>query len=253
MDGALRKELEEALLGSSGQLGRVFEATRDGVVTNRELVEMGIVANQGVASNLRITIKSLLDGEYPNGPSRAAQSRRSIGGLLRDNPDLSQSAVNHIEMVRTRLEEIETSGPDIEVEGKRFEQTTKKLERGLAELPGIYVYTLPSFLRTVLKSDPDRFWFKVGRTERVAGKRVGEQARATGLPEDPFIVRVYRHPTLPLSQLESLFHRLLVAAGHSKSSGRYTGREWYSTNLEFLDAIALSFECQVDGEDQASD
>ena len=120
-------------------------------------------------------------------------------------------------------------------------------------MPGVYVYTLPSFYRTVQKTDPERFWFKIGKTDRVAGIRIGEQMRATGLPEDPWIARVYRHDSKSPKEIETDFHLLLDAAGHSQAGGKHAGRDWYATNLDFLDAVAVALGCEIASGEPADD
>jgi hypothetical protein len=248
----LHIELAAALRNNDGQLGKVFALLEEGKVTNRELAECGGAANQGAAANLRVTVKAVLDGVLPKGPTVAAQARRSIGGLLRDNPELSPSGRAHLEDLRNKLETIASDAEAIERESLDLERASIALESSLEKLPGVYVFTLPSFYRTVQKTDPDRYWLKIGKTDRAAGVRIGEQMRATGLPEDPWIARVYRHPVFDPKQLESHFHRLLTAAGHSRASGKHSGRDWYATNLEFLDAIGAALGCDI-SENQSPD
>ena len=242
---SLRRELGEALRSNDGQLGRVFVLLEEGKTTDRELVEGGAAANEGAAGNLRRVIKTILERNPPKAPSRALKARSSIGGLLRDNPDLSATSREYLERLRDELEVIATDSKAIEEEDKDLERASIELEKSLEKLPGVYVFTLPSFYRTVQKTDPDRYWMKVGKTDRAAGVRIGEQMRATGLPEDPWIARVYRHPVLDPKELESQFHRLLTAAGHTRAAGKHSGREWYATNLEFLDAIGSALGCEI--------
>jgi hypothetical protein len=249
----LRAELEDALRNNEGQLGKVFALLADGKITNRELVEGGAAANQGAAANLRVTVRAVLEGVLPKGPSVAAQSRRSIGGILRDNANLSADARRHLENLRELLEAIATDSQAIEQEDKDLERASRELEKSLEQLPGVYVYTLPSFHRTVQKTDPERFWFKIGKTDRVAGIRIGEQMRATGLPEDPWIARVYRQSAMTPKELETAFHRLLDAAGHSRAGGKHAGRDWFATNLEYLDAIASTLGCEIAASDPADE
>lgn len=253
MDPSLRAELEEAFLNSTGQLGKIFVLLAEGKKTNRELSEAGGAANPGAAANLRVTVQAVLDGVLPRAPSVAVQSRGSIRGLMRDNPQLSDAACDYLEGLRDKLEAIATDADAIEREDADLERATIKLVQRTAQRSGVYVYTLPSFLRAVQKSDPDRFWFKVGKTDRVAGVRVGEQGRATGLPEDPLIARVYWHDERTPKELETTFHRLLAAAGHGRSSGRHAGRDWFTTNLEFLDSIANALGCSTEQSDESSD
>jgi hypothetical protein len=241
----LHIELAAALRNNDGQLGKVFALLEEGKVTNRELAEGGGAANPGAAANLRVTVKAVLDGVLPKGPTVAAQARRSIGGLLRDNPDLSPAACSHLDDLRNKLEVIATDSEAIEQETEDLAKASIALEKSLESQPGVYVYTLPSFYRTVQKTDPDRYWFKVGKSDRAAGVRIGEQMRATGLPEDPWIARVYRHETRTPREVESEFHNLLAAAGHVRAAGKHSGREWYATNLDFLDAVADALGCKT--------
>lgn len=240
-----RLELEEALAANQGQLGETFRLIRQGITSNRQLVEAGAAANSGAVGNLRVAIDAILDGELPHAPSRALQTRRSIGGILRDNPDLSEAAVTYLDELRSRLEAIETDSGRIEEEEAELEKASRQIEEEAGDLPGVYVFTLPTFRRVVQKADPDRFWFKVGKTDRAAGVRIGEIRRATGLPEDPWLARVYAHPSMTPADLERTFQRLLEAAGHSRPSGRNNGLDWFATNLEFLDEIAHALGCQL--------
>ena len=244
-EGIVRAELADAIRRNDGQLGKVFVLLEAGAETNRDLVDGGAAANPGAAANLRVTVNAVLNGILPKGPTVAAQSRRSIGGLLRDNPTLSDAAKNRLESLRTTLEGISNNETALRAEEAEIEVATADLEKTAAETAGVYVYTLPTFFRTTQKIDPDRYWFKIGKTDRVAGIRIGEQGRATGLPEDPWLLRVYKHSGRTPADLENTFHQLLLAAGHTRSPGRNTGREWFATNLDFLDTVARSLGCEI--------
>jgi hypothetical protein len=74
MSPELYEELAGALRNNEGQLGKVFSLLEEGKLSNRELVEGGAAANQGAAANLRVTVRAVLDGVLPKGPSVAAQS-----------------------------------------------------------------------------------------------------------------------------------------------------------------------------------
>lgn len=245
MDNQLRSELEEALGANQGQLGETFRLMQSGLESNRELVEAGAAANSGVVGNLKVAIQAILEGVLPQAPSRAQQARRNIGGILRDNPDLSADAVRHLDALRGKLEAIENDSARIEAEDADLERASKEVEQAAEDKPGVYVFTLPSFRRVLQKEDPDRHWFKVGKTDRTAGIRIGEIRRATGLPEDPWLARLYTHPTRPPAELERQFHLLLEAGGHGRPSGRNNGLDWFATNLVFVDAIAGALGCQI--------
>jgi hypothetical protein len=76
------------------------------------------------------------------------------------------------------------------------------------------------------------------------------------MPEDPVILRVYSGnstelpgPPVSYGELEKKFHQLLAAAGHSKTSARSGGIEWFATTIEFLDQIALTLDLVVEKRD----
>jgi len=241
----ITNELMDALRRNDGNLGRVFVLMEQGVHTSAELVAGGAVANSGAAGNARAAIRAILDGTIPSGPSVAGLAGRAIGGLLRANPDLSTGAKSYLADLRVQLDAKATdpAATSRENEGLRLE--SQALERELEQSEGVYVFTLMSFYTSPVKSDPERCWFKVGQSDRAAGVRVGEIMRATGLPEDPWIARVYRHPNMSPRDLERKFHRLLEGAGHGRADSRHAGKEWFATNLDFLDTIAESLECEI--------
>jgi hypothetical protein len=240
----VRFEIEDALRRNEGRLGEVFRLREQGVFSNGDIVARGAAANDGAAGNLSATLRSLLNDFVPRGPTIAAQSGRSIGGLLRSNPGLSSEAQSYLSSVRERLDEVAINEEATEAEDAQISASAGALERSIENQPGVYVYTLPTYYRTPKKSDPDRFLYKIGMTERFIGTRIREQQRMTNLPEDPWTLRVYRSDKHLPEEIERAFHELLEAAGHSRSTGRYAGSEWFATNLEFLDAIAraLGFE-----------
>ena len=86
---------------------------------------------------------------------------------------------------------------------------------------------------------------KVGKTDRFIRTRVLEQARGTSMPEDPVILRAYHSDTQSPAQIEQTLHRLLESAGHARADGVVTGREWFATNLDYLDSVARLFLYQV--------
>jgi len=237
---ATRDEITGALRRNEGRLGEVFRLREEGVFTNADIVARGAAANDGAAGNLRATIRSILEDFVPRSPAVAAQSGRSVGGLLRDNPGLGMEARSFFSQLRTRLDDVAHNDEAVHEEDAQIATSSEVLERSIEDQSGVYVYTLPTYYRTPKKNDPDRFLFKIGKTDRFVGERIREQQRLTGLPEDPWLLRVYRSDEHSPAEMERVFHDLLEAAGHAGATGRYAGREWFATNLEFLDAIARS-------------
>ena len=242
----VQDELREALRRNERQLGVIFRLLEGGVTSNRDLVERGGVANDGAAANLRASVRAIVDGYLPTGPSVSLQAGRTVGGLLRDNPSLSADAKVFLAELRERLDAAGRNDVAVQTEDAQILALSGELEQSIENQPGVYVYTLPTYYRTPKMTDPDRFLYKIGKTDRFVGDRIRAQQRLTGLPEDPWTLRVYRCEGLTPAAMERVFHELLEAAGHSRATGQYAGREWFATNLEFLDAIARAQEFEID-------
>src|SRR5690606_10519373 len=102
----------------------------------------------------------------------------------------------------------------------------------------VYVYTYPHYWRYPTVENTRRTLLKIGMTKVDAEARVREQTRQTAVPEDPVILRVYASPSRDPQDVERDFHRLLNAADHTRPTKGSSGREWFETSIEFLDAIA---------------
>ena len=247
-------ELKEALGSNTGQLGAVFRAMESGTIKNVDLADQGIVANSGVAYQHKVGIRAILGEKFPKAPSLAAATGRRIGGLIRDNPDFSLPAKDYLAELRSALDEISQDASAQVAEEKDFAAKSAAIEAKVEESAGVYVYTLPTFRKTPIKVDPDRYWMKVGKTKRFTKKRIKEQMRVTGLPEDPLILRVYQTKEDRIDVVERDLHRLLIAAGHSRTEGKTAGMEWFATNLEYLDTVAKALGCTiVSGSDESED
>jgi hypothetical protein len=108
---------------------------------------------------------------------------------------------------------------------------------------GVYAYSLPHYLNYPCKTDPDRFWYKVGCTTSDAKSRIISAHRKTGLPEDPILRRTFFSESTSPKDMEREFHKLLRASG-LQTDAEYGGEEWFATTEDQLDAIAeaLGFE-----------
>ena len=82
-------------------------------------------------------------------------------------------------------------------------------------------------------------------TDREAKKRTDEWMPKTGLPENFWITRLYQHGSRANQDIEAIFHRLINAAGHERSGANRSSKEWFKTNLEFLDTIAVGLGCNI--------
>ena len=246
-------EINHALQANTGALGKVARAMAEGVTSPTAMAALGAGANSGHAGNLARVVRFIQDGVPPTAPSRAAVAGRCIGGLLRDNPGLSSEAISHLQQLRNVVDSVEKDDEARAGEESQLQDASEQLTKTVEKLGGVYVYTFPTYLMVPAKVDPERFWLKIGQTGRVVEKRVMDQLRSTAMPEDPVILRVYTDKeassetgSVYYAALEKKFHQLLVSAGHSKTTSRSGGSEWFATTVEFLDQIALTLDLAIE-------
>lgn len=252
-DSEVTSEINSALEANPGALGKVARAMAEGHTSPTAMASAGAGANSGHAGNLARVIRFIQDGVVPSAPSRAAVAGRSIGGLLRDNPNFSDEAIEYLQRLRNLADSVEKSDESREEEVQDLTQASDQLTEKVEQMGGVYVYTFPTYLIVPAKVDPERFWFKIGQTGRVVEQRIADQLRSTAMPEDPVVLRVYTSNAKltddshnPYGALEKKFHRLLASAGHSKTLARSGGTEWFATTVEFLDQIAITLDLDIE-------
>jgi hypothetical protein len=239
-------EIQRALRSNEGNLGVVFRLLESGLTSQSEMVAEGGIANTGHASNLIRYIKSIIQGNIPASPTRAEAAGRTIGGLIRTF-EFSPETRLYLQDLRSDLDEYSTNASAVRLENSQLEKQSETLATIAEQTGGVYVYTFPAYKRTPAKTDPDRYWLKVGMTDRIVEMRIADQTRSTAMPEDPLVLRVYRSVSASNSELEKKFHRILQSAGHNRTEARHGGKEWYATNLEFLDEIAGTLGLDIQG------
>lgn len=240
-DEAIRAEIETALRTDTSVLGEVYRGTRDGLTDDEIRLQRG-AENPNFIWNYRRTITALVDGDLPSAPSVAAQTASRFRKLLR--------TVNFSPATRQRLEErlavLESRATDPNAQAAEEQQAlaATKAAESHAE-PGIYVYTLPHYLRYPYDPDRQHTLLKVGHSGSSVIQRFNSQKRETVLPEEPVLLRVYPTAELTSSEVERRFHALLDAADHLRRDGRVVGREWFLSTTKFLDEIAITLGLAV--------
>ena len=111
--------------------------------------------------------------------------------------------------------------------------------------PGIYVYTLPHYLKYRVDADTEKTLLKVGHSSTDAVFRANSQGRLTALPEDPVLLRIYPTESSSSPTIEKQFHEWLRMADHHGARTTRAGSEWFLTSTKFLDHIAASLNLQV--------
>ncbi len=245
LEPEVEANLRAALESNSGNLGRTYRLLLEGISSNSDLINAGAAAKSGAASNTKTIINAILTGACPSSPSIAAQAGRAIGGLLRSHGEFNTATKDYLLSLRATLDEHAENAEAVQREDSEIGAASELLERTIESLDGVYVYTFPTYFHTVQKSDPERFLYKIGKTDHSSEGRIKEQQRSTNMPEDPWMLRVYRSSALSPIEIESRFHSILVAAGHGRAPGKRAGREWFFTNLDFLDRIAEMLNLEI--------
>ncbi|MDE0007193.1 MAG: GIY-YIG nuclease family protein, partial [Gammaproteobacteria bacterium] len=71
-----------------------------------------------------------------------------------------------------------------------------------------------------------------------------KQQPTTALRQPPITWRVYQGAGDP-AELEKRLHKALDAADHNPNRAKGAGKEWFLTNLKFLDAVAAMLDLEI--------
>jgi len=231
---AVRAEIEVFLDADQSALGDVWRRTKAGESPHDIQVARGTQRSTFVWSFNRVA-KALVDGDLPTAPTVALQVARKFRSILGDGV-LSEDAQDYLRKNLVVLEQRAASEVAREVEDKEALEATEQAEA--EAVPGVYVYTLPHYLRHPYDEESNRTLLKVGRSDRSVIRRFRQQVRTTALPEDPVLLRIYVTNAEDALRRERQFHELLEAADHDRSRARTGGTEWFLTSVRFLDAVA---------------
>lgn len=242
LEDDLRQKLHLLLLRGWGQLSDVYRAMvklPDAGPT--ELLPLTACANSGVVGNRRVVVFAIMNEVEPNAASVARQAASTVRSMLKQASD--PAVVSHLATVLATLEAVATNTQAVVEESVQLESDSAELATTLKQATGVYVYTYPHYWRHPYIPDSERRLLKVGRTTDKAWSRVVSQARQTGMPEDPLLLRVYT--TEDPTATEKSFHMLLDAAEHQRSVGTAVGTEWFVTTLDYCDAVATALKLHV--------
>lgn len=234
-----RAEVEALLEADDTVLGNTWRYDRDGLTT-QQMMEAEGVYSPGWISNYRALIRVLRDGEIPTSPSGSTQAARRVRSWLKRKPlttNLRAELVEQEQVLSSRAADATAVADEVE------EAVAATVAAEAAQRPGIYVYTLPHYLRHPYDPDSGRTLLKVGHSAVDAHYRAESQGRLTALPEDPILLRIY--PVDESARAERTFHSWLRDADHSAARTRRGGSEWYLTSTKFLDRIAQSMGLEI--------
>ncbi|MCD2186621.1 GIY-YIG nuclease family protein [Actinomycetospora soli] len=238
----LLQKLHVLLWSTPGQLGSVYRAmAKLPDAGPSELLAHTTCANSGAVGNRRAVVNAVINDVQPRAQSVASQAAGSVRTLLKSTNDKQVS--EWLNAVLFQLEQKAGSEEAVAEEVKELEENSSELAETLHSASGVYVYTYPHYWRHPYIPGTQRRLLKVGRTNNTAWSRILTQARQTGMPEDPLLLRVYKTPSV--EEAEKSFHHLLDAAEHERSFGAAVGKEWFSTTLEYCDAIASVLKLEI--------
>lgn len=242
LEPSLREKLHKLLLSVPGQLGTVYRAMLTHPTAGpTELLPHTDCANSCVVGNRRIVVQAIMEGIEPSGASVARQAASTVARLVRDVAD--EAVKDHLEQVLTSLRDKAGDEQAVKAETVQLPADSAVLADALKDASGVYVYTYPHYWRHPYVPDTERRMLKVGRTSNKAWARVFAQAKSTGMPEDPLLLRVYK--TEDPVATDKTFHMLLDAAEHERSLGTAVGTEWFVTTIEYCDTVAIALKLDV--------
>jgi len=242
---AISAELAGLLVSDDRQLGAVYREVQAGQSSNVTIAENGAAASSNAVGNLRAVITALTQGKVPTSSSLARQAAASIGRFLSE--DLSDETRAYLVELRDQLRSYVASAKAQAEDLEEAVQEAPRLKEFLDTAHGVYVYTFPHYMLHKDDADTGRMRVKIGHTSKGVWRRVVDQVRQAGMPEDPVILRVYRSETLTPQQAEQRIHRFLDSIGVERSSSTNVqgGKEWFSTSLLMLDALATAIGLEV--------
>lgn len=239
-----REEIEAALQNDELRIGDVWKMmATHGKHADRIREAMGL-ATVGTVHSALGSIETLLQCDrLTDAPSLAMQRARMLRGFVKRNAErLSESTkerLGHLAEDHARV------ASDENAVAKEREELEDRGEQRKEQTPGIYVYTLPHYMnKPVLPTDDEdsnsRTYLKVGMSAKGSARARMRQQSITALPEPLLDLRVYVHKDgkADYRDIEKRMHSHLNAADHNQNRRRGAGKEWFLTNLTFIDSTA---------------
>lgn len=242
MDGPAfdrRSEVETLLEADQSLLGRVYRYEREGLTPQQMGEEEGF-ATFSFAYKYLTFIRGLTTGHVPTSPTVSKELAAKVRVWLKRlelSPQLRTDLTTYEGLLTSRADDKVAQAEETEV----AVETSKRAEA--SGTPGIYVYTLPHYLRYPYDPATGRTLLKVGHSSVDAYYRVNSQGRLTALPENPILLRIY--PIEASASSERTFHAWLRDADHPGSRADRGGSEWFVTSTKFLDRVARSMNLDV--------
>lgn len=242
-DEGVRDEIGRYLAEDKTRLGDVYDLRERGLNPAQIAHELGI-PTVGFAYSYGQQLDALLDGTLPRKSAHIARQTAARARTLMKAKQWSPAARTWLEDLESQLDAI---GSD-EVTRAREEDAARNRTEEVEDsgTPGIYVYSLPHYLRNPYDPERGHTLLKVGRSQVDVFQRTAQQSRTTALPEDPLLLRVYQTSAEDASAIERYFHTFLEDADHLRNRSSRAGREWFLTTTKFLDRLAIEKDLTIE-------
>ena len=181
-----RSEVSARLDADETAAGDVWRRVKAGKTAHQIAEEDGITLGP-VYSFINLH-NALLDGTVSSSPSVARGVAGRVRKWLKTEP-LSDRLRQALEEQEQLLNAVVNDSRASEAESEEAIEKSKAAEAG--NIAGIYVYTLPHYVRYSYDSKTGRTLLKVGHSSVDALYRANSQTRVTSLPEDPWLLRIY--------------------------------------------------------------
>jgi hypothetical protein len=213
--------------------GDVFRRIQSGM-SARQIAEEANVTLSNVYGQIGL-YNALIEGSVSSSTHVAKGWAGRIRTWLKKKP-LSIDLRTALEEQERALNAVANDTQAVQAEASEAVEKSRAAEN--ENIPGIYVYTLPHYVRHPFDLKTGRTLLKVGHSSVDALYRATSQGRITSLPEDPWLLRIY--PSDASAEVEKKFHAFLRDFDHEGVKGDRTGAEWFLTSLKALDRIAFT-------------
>lgn len=235
----------------------IYISDKDKTAKIKEMSKIFPNDNMGAANNAHEMLDIIFNIKPVEESARniLQQTSRRITTMLKSDYIKDEAKLYLISLKQTITDRFENFTVVLE-EQKENEETSNRLENIItkekdASIAGyIYVYTFSHYETYFVKISEDelvqdRTYYKVGKTEQNKPEDRITQQTKTAVPETPLVLRLYEIESgQNVHEIEKAFHDLLDKAGHSYARSN-AGKEWFLTNLEFLDSIASLLKLKI--------
>lgn len=233
-----RAEVEALWQVDETWTGEVFRQIHLGM-SPKQIAEEANITLSPVHAQVAL-YSALIEGTVSTSTTVAKGWAGRIRMWLKKKP-LSDELRSALEEQERALNAVANDVQAVQAEDSAAVERSRKAEN--ENVPGIYVYTLPHYVRHPFDPKTGRTLLKVGHSSVDALYRATSQGRVTSLPEDPWLLRIY--PVEVSVEAEKKFHAFLRDFDHQGVRGDRTGAEWFLTSLKALDRIALTLGLDV--------